>query len=358
MEFNISPDVYKEKQLAIDDKFEKQKKNKLNKDINKKKSEYKNKADKLVVWDKSFKAYVLACCNLAKKIIFVIAIILAIGGAVAGGALGLDKEMNPVLYYVLAVVLGAICGVIAGFIAGFIGGYIYGAIFSVILCPIGYPIYILICNAKKKSVNKKDDQMYQQATAEADEMRKIAKEEIDKHYQETLERIEDYKEKFLFAANEKSKEYQNSTLVGEITDWLLEEFLYYIKSTDRSEKIETVDIYFTYCVENDCVMCTIFDEKEGKWDRENQKVYDFEERRYALIPDVLSQYAIALAIEKKLFSAFSVKYPLDESGTEWSVKFDYKDYWINDDDESVGIAVQTNINYIAPNGKFKPLQNW
>lgn len=162
------------------------------------------------------------------------------------------------------------------------------------------------------------------------------------HYKEsTLKEIEDYKNSFEDEKNKLIIDYAASSKVDEVAKWFAKKFLKRIESADRSTHRENVIVNFNLTIYEDGI---VYDGYEP-WD---QRYYDFDKHRCETMPELTSRAALATAIASQIKTNTMMQYEKDASGTEYDIDINFSD----------GYDLKSQLVYTAPNGNFKPVQQW
>ena len=133
-----------------------------------------------------------------------------------------------------------------------------------------------------------------------------------------------------------SRRYAESALATEVINWMTEGFSRTIDAANRRSYVESISVPFSFNVHTDKIIC-------------NLGTYDFRIKRCANLTSPVQQTAIARAIASAIQLNITMKYPRDASGTDFVIDIAY-----SYTDTNVSVI----ITYAAPNGNYRPVQNW
>lgn len=351
MEYNVSPSVFADEKKTAYNAYVDERYDELEKSIDEKEQECEEKAEKMIVRDKSFKAYLGTFIRGTSKVlyalVFVAAIAVGIGFAifVAQSEWSKFDDTERIVLPICAVLAYGFGVWIAAKIVKALGGFIYGGLFGLILCPIAYPIYCSVCNKKNKDTEMEYSELEKELERVTDQMEKSCEADVDKRMEKTQQEIAQYTESFEREAQSLSHKYSSSPLTNEIVEWVAGDYLKVIKNADRASHIENINVSFDFAV--------------GKYEiKQKYGAYSFNEHRCETLPNVITQTALAMAIASEVKTNISNYYEKDESGTEYNVNvtYDYIVKRINDSEDCDYVIV--SFSYTAPNGNYKPVQKW
>lgn len=174
------------------------------------------------------------------------------------------------------------------------------------------------------------------ANNEVDKESKRSNEAITKMYNDAEREIKSYKINFEAEAERLSIKYSKSRLATEVIDWMSKGFSKTIDTADRRSHIKSIDVPFSFKVYPNKISCPF-------------GTYDFEIKRCANLNSPLEQAAIARAIASTIRLNITMKYPKDASGTDhvFYISYTYEENYV--------IA---SVLYTAPNGYYRPVQQW
>lgn len=213
-----------------------------------------------------------------------------------------NEEVGPALATWVGVTI--VCAIIGVFIAGFINS-----------------------NHDNSVENANNEVKHEESRCE-DAIKKINK---DAEHECDL-----YRTEFEAEAQKMSVRYAESKLATEVIDWMSKGFSKTIDASDRRSHIERIDAPFSFKVYPDKISCPL-------------GTYDFEIKRCANLNSPLEQTAIARAIASSIRLNITMKYPKDASGTDYVLYISYT---------YEGNYVSASVLYTAPNGNYRPVQQW
>ena len=249
------------------------------------------------------------------------------------------------------IFVGIFAGIFAGLALVFLALPLYGSILLCVLCPILYPIYLLICSNVNKSREKHNLKMEEEMAIEVTK--------IDNELEKAISQIEssydkkatDYTSKFELEAQNLSVKYSTSTLAKDVITWISNHYYKLIKAENRESHVQFLETPLEFSVYKDKIACN------------GLGYYDFEKHRCSNLPNTLSQAALARAIASQVQLSVTMQLEKDPSGTSYKIDIEYnytydKSYSYHLEKYVGDEYVTAIITYKATNGNYKPVEEW
>lgn len=190
-------------------------------------------------------------------------------------------------------------------------------------------VWFIICKIRHKSTKSNAEGESVKERFRRDKAIRMIEDQTDKD-------VAIYKSEFEAEAQRMSVNFAESALATEVIEWMSVGFSAAITAADRAEHIEKVVVPFCFKIYTDKIVC-------------DRGVYDFKVKRCANLTSPLQQAALARAIASAIHLNIIMEYPSDTSGTEHMITTNY---------EYTSCSVEVTITYTAPNGNYRPVQNW
>ncbi|MBO5485233.1 MAG: hypothetical protein J5979_08515 [Lachnospiraceae bacterium] len=208
-----------------------------------------------------------------------------------------------------------------GLVAGFFAMVITGVII--------YVIMMIIDIAMRRTKNKQDSALREQSE---DDVEAIKKEKftIEEEYRN---KIGQYKKDFYEESDRRTAKFAGNPITEEITKWLGESFIDWIKDTYRGVHTNGVEVMYRFEVTEKEVIADIC----GNTDRTAES-YVFLDHRIHNLADAAEAMALAKSIGTSLQTEILTEFPVDPSGIPVRVNAAYTDH----DHRAIG-----SITYLA-----------
>ena len=155
------------------------------------------------------------------------------------------------------------------------------------------------------------------------------------------------------------KKYVGNPKIKEIAQFLLPQLLSNVEQAARGSNVENVNAKFNFCIKDNSVRYWYKYTDYGEW-KTGSNIFSFESHRFEKLPNQLSVDAVTIAVVEQLINDFKQAYPLDNSGSQYSITYDL---WERDDRWFMDNGLRkfdyiTEIHYNAKNGYYKDTTSW
>ena len=297
--------------------------------------------------ERSFRGYIRAVgfFKLKSSVLWMIPVGIVIGAIIGFFGLweqlavfGNDKGVSGALSCALG---GAVSFPIIMLLLRPIVAYTY----AIILCPIGYPVFLLVHSWLDKRLTRRLHGILRECEEKYEEKRHMIESEFRKKEKQAMDEIESYKAAFLARMDERAALFSQSPLTDKIADWLFGCFKERYEVADRSSNIENIRVSFQFNV--DFFKVAVL----GKDKNRAEKSFGFSENRFPEMADCCEEMALCDVLAIRLEKAVEKAFVLDEKASVTVARS------INENPFPLSVA-SAEIEVAVPNPAFTPLKSW